>query len=72
MLAGVRGIDDVTLVKELGQPSLSVAIDWGKIARYGVNVADVNALIQTAVGGDVATQVVQGEKQFDLVVRLEP
>ncbi len=72
VLLGVRGIDDVTLVKELGQPSLTVAIDRDKIARYGVNVADVNALIQTAVGGDVATQVVQGEKQFDLVVRLEP
>ena len=72
VLQSVRGIDDVTLVKELGQPSLAIAIDRGKIARYGVNVADVNALIQTAVGGDVATQVVQGEKQFDLVVRLEP
>ncbi len=72
VLQGVRGIDGVTLVKELGQPSLTVAIDRGKIARYGVNVADINALIQTAVGGDVATQVVQGEKQFDLVVRLEP
>ncbi|MHB8529005.1 MAG: efflux RND transporter permease subunit [Caulobacteraceae bacterium] len=72
VLQHVRGIEDVTLVKELGQPSLTVAIDRDKIARYGVNVADVNALIQTAVGGDVATQVVQGEKQFDLVVRLEP
>jgi len=72
VLAGVRGIDDVTLVKELGQPSLAITIDRGKIARYGVNVSDVNALIETAVGGDVATQVVQGEKQFDLVVRLEP
>jgi cobalt-zinc-cadmium resistance protein CzcA len=72
VLEGVRGIGDVTLVKELGQPSLVVAIDRNKIARYGVNVADVNALIQAAIGGDVATQVVQGEKQFDLVVRLQP
>jgi cobalt-zinc-cadmium resistance protein CzcA len=71
-LQGVRGITDVSLVKELGQPSLSIAIDRARISRYGINVADVNALIQTAVGGDVATQVVQGEKQFDLVVRLEP
>ena len=39
--------------------------------RYGVNVDDINELIQTAIGGDVATQVVQQEKQFDLVVRLE-
>src|ERR1700729_850524 len=71
ILERVRGIRDVTLVQELGQPSLSIDIDRAKIARYGVNVADINTLIQTAVGGDVATQVVQQEKEFDLVVRLE-
>jgi cobalt-zinc-cadmium resistance protein CzcA len=71
VLQQVRGIRDVTLVRELGQPSLTIKIDRARIARYGVNVADINALIQTAVGGDVATQVVQQEKQFDLVVRLE-
>ncbi|MDB5670214.1 MAG: heavy metal efflux pump, cobalt-zinc-cadmium, partial [Alphaproteobacteria bacterium] len=71
-LEHVRGISDVTLVQELGQPSLTIKIDRAKIARYGVNVDDVNALIQTAIGGDVATQVVQQEKQFDLVVRLDP
>jgi cobalt-zinc-cadmium resistance protein CzcA len=71
ILERVRGIRDVTLVQELGQPSLTVKIDRARIARYGLNVADINALIQTAIGGDVATQVVQQEKQFDLVVRLE-
>ncbi len=71
VLAQVRGIRDVTLVQELGQPSLTVKIDRAAIARYGLNVADINGVIQTAIGGDVATQVVQGEKQFDLVVRLE-
>jgi cobalt-zinc-cadmium resistance protein CzcA len=71
ILQQVRGIRDVTLVQELGQPSLTIKIDRAKIARYGLNVADINALIQTAIGGDVATQVVQEEKQFDLVVRLE-
>jgi len=70
VLAHVRGIRDVTLVHELGQPSLSIAINRAKIARYGINVDDVNGLIQTAIGGDVATQVVQQEKEFDLVVRL--
>ena len=60
------------MVKELGQPSLTVNIDRAKIARYGLNVADVNGLIEAAVGGAAATQVVQGEKLFDLVVRLEP
>jgi cobalt-zinc-cadmium resistance protein CzcA len=71
ILDQVRGIKDVTLVKELGQPSLDIKINRAMIARYGVNIADVNALITTAIGGDVATQVQQGEKQFDLVVRLE-
>ena len=71
VLQNVRGITDVTLVQELGQPSLSIDIDRAKIARYGVNVDDINGLIQAAVGGDTATQVVQGEKEFDLVVRLK-
>ena len=71
ILEGVRGITDVTLVQELGQPSLTIKVDRAKIARYGMNVDNINALITTAIGGDVATQVVQGEKQFDLVVRLQ-
>jgi len=71
VLERVRGIRDVTLVRELGQPSLMIKINRAKIARYGLNVADINSLIQTAIGGDVATQVVQQEKEFDLVVRLE-
>jgi cobalt-zinc-cadmium resistance protein CzcA len=70
ILEQVRGIKDVTLVKELGQPSLDIKINRATIARYGVNAADINAMITTAIGGDVATQVQQGEKQFDLVVRL--
>jgi cobalt-zinc-cadmium resistance protein CzcA len=71
VLEHVRGIRDVTLVQELGQPSLAIKIDRDKIARYGINVDDINGLIQTAIGGDVATQVVQQEKEFDLVVRLQ-
>jgi cobalt-zinc-cadmium resistance protein CzcA len=72
VLQGVRGIKEITLVQELGQPSLTVNINRARIARYGLNVADINGLIEAAVGGAAATQVVQGEKQFDLVVRLEP
>ncbi|HEY8833485.1 MAG TPA: CusA/CzcA family heavy metal efflux RND transporter [Gemmatimonadaceae bacterium] len=72
VLSGVDGITSVTLVQELGQPSLTVAVDRNKIAHYGLNVADVNGLIEAAVGGTAATQVVQGERLFDLVVRLAP
>jgi cobalt-zinc-cadmium resistance protein CzcA len=67
----VRGIRDVTLVQELGQPSLTIKIDRAKVARYGINVDDINGLIETAIGGDTATQIVQQEKEFDLVVRLQ-
>jgi heavy metal efflux system protein len=72
VLAGVDGIKEITLVQELGQPSLTVTVDRTRIAQYGLSVADVNALIEAAVGGTAATQVVQGERLFDLVVRLEP
>ncbi|MBS0456263.1 MAG: efflux RND transporter permease subunit [Proteobacteria bacterium] len=71
VLEHVRGITAVTLVRELGQPSLTITIDRAAIARYGLNVDDINALITAGIGGDVATQVVQKEKQFDLIVRLE-
>ncbi|HZK78899.1 MAG TPA: CusA/CzcA family heavy metal efflux RND transporter, partial [Gemmatimonadaceae bacterium] len=72
VISQVPGITNVTVVQELGQPSLTVTVDRAKIARYGLNVADVNGLIEAAVGGSAATQVVQGERLFDLVVRLEP
>jgi len=72
VLSGIRGITHVTLVQELGQPSLTVTVDRAKIARYGLNVSDINGLIEAAVGGAAATQVVQGERLFDLVVRLQP
>jgi cobalt-zinc-cadmium resistance protein CzcA len=66
------GFTELTVVRELGQPSLIVDIDRPKIARYGINVTDVETVLQTAVGGQAATQVIQGEKLFDLVVRMEP
>jgi cobalt-zinc-cadmium resistance protein CzcA len=71
-LARVAGFTELTVVRELGQPSLLVDVDREKIARYGINVADVEAVVQAAVGGQAATQVIQGEKLFDLVVRMQP
>jgi cobalt-zinc-cadmium resistance protein CzcA len=71
-LANIRGFTELTVVRELGQPSLLIDVDREKIARYGVNVADVEAIVQAAVGGQAATQVIQGEKLFDLVVRMRP
>lgn len=66
------GFTELTVVRELGQPSLLIDADRAKIARYGINVADVEAVVQAAIGGQAATQVIQGEKLFDLVVRMEP
>jgi cobalt-zinc-cadmium resistance protein CzcA len=71
-LSQVRGFTELTVVRELGQPSLIVQVDRDKIARYGINVADVEGVVQAAVGGQAATQVIQGEKLFDLVVRMKP
>jgi len=72
ILAKTPGFTDLTVVRELGQPSLIVDADRDKIARYGINVSDVETVVQAAVGGQAATQVIQGEKLFDLVVRMEP
>jgi cobalt-zinc-cadmium resistance protein CzcA len=71
-LERVPGFTELTVVRELGQPSLIVDADREKIARYGINVADVEAVVQAGVGGQAATQVIQGEKLFDLVVRMRP
>ena len=71
-LSQVRGFTELTVVRELGQPSLIVQVDRDKIARYGINVADVEGVVQAAVGGQAATQVIQGERLFDLVVRMKP
>jgi cobalt-zinc-cadmium resistance protein CzcA len=69
-LSKTPGIGEITIVRELGQPSLAITPDRAKLARYGLNVSDVNSLIETAMGGTAATQVIQGEREFDLIVRM--
>jgi cobalt-zinc-cadmium resistance protein CzcA len=71
VLEKVPGINQITIVRELGQPTLNITPDRSKIARYGLNVSDVNTVVATAIGGTAATQVIQGERQFDLVVRMQ-
>ncbi len=71
-LQNVRGFTDLVVVKELGQPSLIVDVNRAACARYGINVSDVEAIVQAAVGGQAVSQVIQGEKEFDLLVRMEP
>jgi heavy metal efflux system protein len=68
-LAKVRGIADLGVFPVLGQPDLDIRIDRAAAARYGLNTGDVNTVIQAALGGTVATEVLEGDRQFDLVVR---
>jgi cobalt-zinc-cadmium resistance protein CzcA len=71
ILTKTPGITEITVVRETGQPSLIITPDRAKLARYGLNVSDINTLIGTAMGGQAATQVIQGERQFDMVVRMQ-
>ena len=68
----VRGIADLGIFPVLGQPNLNIKVDRAKAARYGLNSGDVNSVIQAAMGGAAATSVLEGERQFDLVVRYPP
>lgn len=65
----VRGVKDLKVEQIAGQPYLTVAIDRHKIARHGINVADVQEIVATAVGGQAATQVYEGERRFQLLLR---
>ncbi|MGA7753816.1 MAG: efflux RND transporter permease subunit, partial [Candidatus Sulfotelmatobacter sp.] len=68
----IPGIEDLGVLRVLGQPNLNVTIDRDAAARYQINVADVQDAIQTAVGGNALTQVLQQEARYDLMVRYLP
>ena len=69
-MAGVSGVTDLGVFSVLGQPNLNVKIDRAKAARYGLNVSDINTVIQAALGGAVATTVLEADRQFSVTVRL--
>ncbi|MBV8208435.1 MAG: efflux RND transporter permease subunit [Burkholderiaceae bacterium] len=71
-MAQVRGVQDLGVFRVLGQPNLNVAVDRDRAARYGLNAGDVNTVVQAAAGGTQATTVLEGDRQFALVVRLKP
>ena len=68
----VPGVEDLGVFRVLGQPNLNVTVDRDAAARYQINVSDVQDAIQTAVGGNALTQVLQGEARYDLVLRYLP
>jgi len=71
-MAKVQGIADLGIFHLLGQPNLNIKVDREKAARYGLNTGDVNTVVQAALGGTTATTVLEGDRQFSLVVRLDP
>ncbi|MGB9492678.1 MAG: CusA/CzcA family heavy metal efflux RND transporter [Terriglobales bacterium] len=68
----INGVEDLGVFRVLGQPNLNVTVDREAAARYQINVADVQDAIQTAVGGNALTQVLQGEARYDLTLRYLP
>jgi heavy metal efflux system protein len=71
-MSPVRGVTDLGVFRVLGQPNLDIRVDRDKAARYGLNTGDVNTAIQASLGGAVATTVLEGDRQFNLVVRFAP
>jgi cobalt-zinc-cadmium resistance protein CzcA len=72
IIRGVQGIEDLGVLRVLGQPNLNLTVDRAAAARYQINVSDVQDAIQTAVGGSALTQVLKGEARYDLVLRYLP
>jgi cobalt-zinc-cadmium resistance protein CzcA len=65
----IKGVRDLGMFRSLGQPSIKIAADRAACARYGLNTGDVEAAVQAAIGGQSVTQVYEGEKRFELVIR---
>jgi cobalt-zinc-cadmium resistance protein CzcA len=72
VMSKTQGVEDIGVFKVNGQPNLIVSIDRTKAARYGIMPGDVNAVVQTAIGGTPVTQVIEGDRRFDLTVRFKP
>jgi len=71
-MAQVRGVTDLGIFRVLGQPNLNIHVEREKAARYGMSVSDVNAVVQAALGGTVATTLLEADRQFNVTVRLAP
>ena len=70
-MSGIAGMHDVKLLRDFGQPNLDLTIDRRQAARFGINVADIQDAVQTAVGGNAVSQVLIGEQRYDVVVRYQ-
>jgi heavy metal efflux system protein len=72
IMRNIPGIEDLGVLRVLGQPNIELQVDRAQAARHQINVADVQDAVQTAVGGSALTQVLQGEARYDLVMRYLP
>jgi cobalt-zinc-cadmium resistance protein CzcA len=72
IMTPIKGVQDLGLFRVIGQPNLNYTVNRDAAARYGINVADVQDAVQTAVGGNAVTQVLQGEARYDVVIRYLP
>ena len=70
-LASVKGVEDLGIFRIVGQPNLDLKVDRKAARRWGINVADIQDAIQTAVGANALTQVQQGEARFDVTLRYQ-
>ena len=70
-MSGVKGIQDLGIFRIVGQPNLNLEVDRDAAARWGINVADIQDAVQTAVGANALTQVQQGEARFDVTLRYQ-
>ncbi|PYT11943.1 MAG: CusA/CzcA family heavy metal efflux RND transporter, partial [Acidobacteria bacterium] len=72
VMSKIRGVADLGIFRVIGQPNLNLVVNRAKADRFGINVADVQDAIETAVGGKAVSQVLKGEERYDLVVRYQP
>ncbi len=72
VMSSIKGVEDLGLFPSLGQPNVRITPDRVQCGRYGLNVGDVQAVVQAAIGGQAVTQVYEGERRFDLTIRWAP
>jgi cobalt-zinc-cadmium resistance protein CzcA len=72
VMTRVSGVTDLAVLRETGQPNLLISINRSAAGRYGLVAADINTAVEAAIGGAAATQILEGDRRFDFVVRYKP
>jgi cobalt-zinc-cadmium resistance protein CzcA len=71
ILKEIKGVEDLGIIRNLGQPEFRIELSQHKMAMYGVSTGDANAVIEMAIGGKAATQLFEGERKFDIRLRYQ-